>query len=318
VDRYPKPHLSFADQLKLLIDRGMEVTDPAMAADYLERIGYYRLGAYWYSLREWDKDHPGVRSEHFVEGSRFQDVVDLYVFDKRLRLLLFDMVERIEVAVRVDVAYLLGEKDRFAQTNASLFDSRFAKKPAGSLEKTKHEKWLLKYDKAIADSREVFVTEFKKKYDLPLPIWISKELWDFGMLSTLYAGMLVPDKQKIAGIYGIPDWRVMQSWLWTLSVSRNVMAHHARLWNSNLVAQPRLPTVGSLPSFDHLVGDTRVIARVYVVLCIMIHFLGIICPRSSWKKRLRQHLETLPKMPLVSLADMGFPSGWQDQALWKR
>jgi abortive infection bacteriophage resistance protein len=70
---------------------------------------------------------------------------------------------------------------------------------------------------------------------LPLPIWVSVELWEFGMLSTFYQGMSVVDKSVIAMKYGVPDWQVMQSWLRSLNFVRNVAAHHSRLWNKNLV-----------------------------------------------------------------------------------
>ena len=101
---YPKPWKSYADQLDQLIDRGMVVTDRVRALDYLERIGYYRLSGYWFAFRERSEplcllDKHGrkpkkVRVERialdaFRAGITFQNAVDLYVFDKQLRLLGF-------------------------------------------------------------------------------------------------------------------------------------------------------------------------------------------------------------------------------------
>src|SRR5690625_7504485 len=85
-----KPWKSMSDQLALLKGRGLLVDNESAALDYLTRIGYYRLSGYWYPLREIDK-HASlqlkrpVRSDHFVSGSHFEDVVKLYVFDKKLR-----------------------------------------------------------------------------------------------------------------------------------------------------------------------------------------------------------------------------------------
>jgi abortive infection bacteriophage resistance protein len=111
--------LTFEQQLDLLKGRGLEVTDDLRALDCLRRIGYYRLSAYWYPLRALtvlqDPETGALshrREDEFVEGARFQDVVGLYVFDKHLRLLLADALERIEVAVRVSIAYLLGSRSR--------------------------------------------------------------------------------------------------------------------------------------------------------------------------------------------------------------
>lgn len=69
-----------------------------------------------------------VRLDEFVPGSRFEDVVKLYVFDKKLRLLAMDALERIEMAVRVDVAYLLGKRDPCAYENPDCLDGNFTKK----------------------------------------------------------------------------------------------------------------------------------------------------------------------------------------------
>ncbi len=90
-----KPWLSFADQLQRLQERGLRVDNPAAALDYLERLGYYRLSGYWYPLRAIDQaassaQGKAVRLNTFVPDSRFEDVVRLYVFDKKLRLLALD------------------------------------------------------------------------------------------------------------------------------------------------------------------------------------------------------------------------------------
>lgn len=101
----PKPWISFEDQLQLLKARGMQVDDDAAALDYLERIGYYRLSGYWYPMRQIDKEESDlqkapVRSDRFLPESRFEDAVRLYVFDKKLRLLALDALERIETPAK--------------------------------------------------------------------------------------------------------------------------------------------------------------------------------------------------------------------------
>lgn len=129
-----KPWRSFADQLQQLRDRGLQVDNPVAALDYLERLGYYRLSGYWYPLRAVDPvasvaQGKAVRLDGFGSGSRFEDVVRLYVFDKKLRLLALDALERIEMAVRVDVAHLLGRRDPRAHESAACLHGNFTKKP---------------------------------------------------------------------------------------------------------------------------------------------------------------------------------------------
>ena len=108
---FSKPYLSVPAQIALLKSRGLAITDNARAIAALERIGYYRLSGYWYPLRTSVVTNPGsarVIQDDFRSGSELGQIIDLYVFDKKLRLLTLDAIERIEVALRTDIALLLG------------------------------------------------------------------------------------------------------------------------------------------------------------------------------------------------------------------
>jgi abortive infection bacteriophage resistance protein len=221
------------------------------------------------------------------------------------------------VAVRVDIAYLLGGKDPFAYNNPTLLHGNFTKKinPLNGL--TKYEEWHSKHAQLIQRSKEDFATHYKTKYGLPLPIWVAIELWDFGLLSTFYQGMAVNDKDVIAKKYDVYSWQVMESWLRSLNYVRNVVAHHSRLWNRNLIDQPKLAKSGEMPAFDHLVGSVHMTSRVYVILCILAHFIKNICPRSSWCKRVIELIDSFPNSEHIKMKDMGFPDNWKNQSLWR-
>lgn len=169
----------------------------------------------------------------------------------------------------------------------------------------------------INRSKEDFAEHYKAKYGLPLPIWVAIELWDFGLLSMFYKGMTVRDKAEIAAKYSIPDWQVMESWLRCLNYVRNVVAHHSRLWNRNLIDQPKLAKKGEMPAFDSYVGNVHVTSRVYVVLCILAHFMKHVCPRSSWQLRLADLVRSFPKAAHINVHDMGFPKDWEQHVFWK-
>jgi abortive infection bacteriophage resistance protein len=129
-----KPWKTMTEQLALLKSRGLQVDDETAALDYLARIGYYRLSGYWYPLREIDRAESAVqnkpiRTDNFISNSHFEDVVKLYVFDKRLRLLALDALERIEMAIRVDVAHLLGEQNACAHETPPACMVTLQKKP---------------------------------------------------------------------------------------------------------------------------------------------------------------------------------------------
>ena len=319
---YHKPHLDIAGQIALLRSRGMDVADPAKAASYLERIGYYRLSGYWYPLRQsriilGANGKPATQViDDFRAGTSFGQAVDLYVFDKRLRLLFLDAIERIEVAMRVDIALLLGARDPWVHRKVAFLPGSFARRIIPRTGRTAHQDWLSRLDQLTARSKDEFVRHFTARYNGPLPIWIAIELWDFGMLSTFLAGMAVADQVLIGTKYGVQRPELLASWMRGINLVRNICAHHGRLWNRSLVDQPKPPKVGELPLLDHIATDVFAQSRLYGVAAPMWFLLRTINPTTTWSARLRDQLTAFPAAPGAAIAQSGFPDGWNMLPLW--
>jgi len=326
---YLKPWRSYEDQLDLLISRGLEVTDRPKALEYLKRIGYYRLSGYWFPFRERsgalvlldDRGRKPARPnkvesialDSFKPGATFENAVKLYVFDKQLRLLALDALERIEIALRVDISHTLGKLDRFAYLRADLFHPAFSHQLDKDSGVSRHHDWLGKHAQLISRSKEEFVRHNKAKYGLPLAIWVVCEVWDFGTMSKLFAGMREQEQDVISIKYGISDGRIFASWLRSLNYLRNVCAHHSRLWNRNIVDQPRLPTaeeVAWVAQFEHY---PHAKARCYLLLCLTRHLLRVVNPNSTWPGRVQAILRSFPDLRHLglSLAAMGVPDDWE-------
>lgn len=333
---YKKPWMSYEEQLELLIARGMRVTDRGKALEYLRRIGYYRLSGYWYAFRKrsgkfcvLDKDGRRVNKkksskpledtlalDDFKEGATFKNVVDLYVFDKQLRLLAMDALERIEIALRVDISHTLGKIDPFAYERPGLLHEKFSVIRDKKTGVTKHQQWLEKHKRLIDRSGEMFVAHHRDRYGYPLAIWVACELWDFGTMSMLFGGLREPEQDAIAQRYGVENGRIFASWLRSLNYLRNVCAHHARLWNRNVSAQPQLPAAGELDWVKEVEEDRHARARCFLLLLIVRHVLQDINPRSTWSERMKRHLKGFARLELdhlgLNLRGMGAPDGWEN------
>jgi abortive infection bacteriophage resistance protein len=318
---YNKPHLSVPDQLALLEKRGMAVTDRPRAIQYLERIGYYRLSGYWHPLRKTvpagqRHGRPAFQFlDEFLPGVTFSQAVELYVFDKRLRLLFLDAIERIEVALRVQVALLLSSRDPWAHRDPSQLDGNFARVRDSRTGWTKFESWLARVDAAEQRSKEDFVTHFRARYSSDLPMWVAIELWDFGTLSTFLAGMKFVDQQAIAARYSLRR-ELLLSWVRSINYVRNVCAHHARLWNMSPVDYPRPPRVGEMTILDHLAHDPHAQSRLYAVAVAVQLFLRTVNPTTSWNQRLKELLAGFPAAPGAVIGQSGFPPSWENLPLW--
>lgn len=315
---YAKPYLDVHGQIAQLKARGMTITDDAKAHAYLSRLGYYRLSGYWYPFRRSTQtadpaDKPIIAvHDDFKPGSEFRHVIELYVFDKRLRLLALDAIERIEVCLRVEIALLLGKRDPLGHRNARELDVRFTSAAHGE---SGHQKWLRRLNDAESRSKEEFVKSFRSKYDGDLPIWMTIELWDFGLLSVFYAGMRHSDREAIAARYGV-NQHLMKSWLRSINHLRNICAHHARLWNRAIADQPAMPKHGTIHELDHIAGHPNATFRIYAIVAIIRYLLKRINPTSTWAQRMSEQVAAFPAIPGLSVEQSGFPPNWRIEALW--
>lgn len=321
--QYVKPYLTVAAQVELLRGRGMRISDTAKVESCLHRIGYYRLSGYAYPFRhrELFQNADGSQAERIFENFRpnteFSTVMELYVFDKKLRLLFLDAIERIEVALRVEVALLLGKYGALSYRDATFFN-RFFTTPDAISREAPHQKFLTKLDEAFFRSKDEFAIHFAATYSSKPPIWMSIEVWDFGCLATILSGMKDSDLNEFSALYALPKRRYLTSWSQSINFVRNICAHHGRLWNRPIVQQPASPGHGDLLFLEHLSDDEHAKRRLYAVAAIIQYFMRIVHPSSTWSKRLMEHLSTLPKSPHLSARHMGFPNGWEELALWTK
>lgn len=213
---FNKPPTTYAQQLVLLTDRGMRIDHPDRAAFYLQHLNYYRLGAYWLPF---EADHG---SHRFVAGTSFEDVLNLYIFDRELRLLLLDAIERFEVSVRSQWAYHLAHEHG---PHAHL-------DPALALNAPRWRTNLDRLSEEVSRSDETFIRHLTRTYreELP-PVWAVCEVMSLGLLSRWYNNLKpMATRRAISSVY-LTDQRVLESWLHHLTFIRNLCAHHSRLWN---------------------------------------------------------------------------------------
>lgn len=295
--QFHKPYTSPQDLVSLLQSRGLAISDTARAERYLEYIGYYRLSAYMYPLLQMPKEQHVYKT-----GASFDQVLMLYRFDKKLRLLIFNEIEKIEVAVRSAIVNSGSEftGDPFWMTNSANFASH--KAFLKTMELIDHE---------IQRSREDFIVHFKQTYtDAYPPAWILAEILPFGVMTNIYSNIKKPQlKKRISLKFGL-QVDPFNSWLTIVTLTRNSCCHHARVWNKQNTIRPMIPNIMNgrwitIPT-DPL--------RVYFDLCIIKYFLNIISPQNDMRDKI---IKLLSDFPNIDTNAMGFPIGWQNEPLWQ-
>lgn len=294
--KYTKPPLSFEKQAELLLDRGL-IADKDQLVNHLQNVNYYRLSAYLYPYRE--------KNEHFKPGTTLELVWDQYRFDRQLRLLVMDAIERVEVAVKAQITTHFTQKYKSAQPHLHQknFDVACDISTIGQL--------VNQIRSNTKRSREVFLDHFTRKYkNQDLPLWMAVEIMTFGNMFTLFNCLSKHDQVVIADYFKVPS-KVFHSWLKCLNYIRNICAHHSRLWNRELAIKPFIPRDDSkwhdpIELMDHQ-------NRIFSVLTILKYLVRIAAPQSQWGERLQSLLSCHPTLPLQW---MGFPECWEDCLIW--
>lgn len=293
---YTKVAITYAEQLDKLKRRGLIIDDEPVFLDLLEKKSYYRLSGYWYPLLDDKKHHV------FKSGANFNSAYSLYKFDRDLRQLVIKELEKIEIAVRAKMIYILSHRfGPFWYTDPSLFRNTKA-----------HAETLNKLSDEFRRSDAQFINAFRKKYiDRLPPSWTAFEIISFGSISRLFAE-LIPGKSKreVAYYFGLDD-KTFTSWLHGLVYVRNLCAHHSRLWNRVMRIQPTIPRN---PKNYWLRNMSIPNNKTYYVLSMILYLLTSINEKNSV---VADFIALLAKYPNVYVGAMGFPSGWEREPLWQ-
>lgn len=310
---YYKTPLSFQDQLSLLKQRDLIVDNEPKAIDYLREISYYRLSAYFLPYQK--------TKDKFNPNTNFKQIIDTYSFDRELRLLVFDCIERIEVAIRTQMVYGMSMQynDSHWQDNQNLFITPYYNKIGNLVDPYSDFQSIISKAKT-ARTPEVFIKHYIDNYNKPSnpPSWMCLELLTMGELSHLYRGLKNnSDKKRIANFFDVHP-TVFVSWLHTLTYVRNICAHHSRLWNRDLAIEPEklLKPVGNWISkpFENN-------KRMFYFICVLKYLITRANPGNSLKYRLQNLFKKYPTVPIqyIGIPSDGKGNGldWENEPIWK-
>lgn len=270
------------EQLKKLTDRGCFIADEAFAKRKLRQINYYRLTAYFLPFRD---------GKRYREGTTFDTVYRIYEFDRKLRNLVFGVVEEVELMLRMQLSHYHGLKyGALGYMDASNFNNWH-----------NDERFKEHIQKAIEQNKEQpFVKHHIDNYDSQFPIWVIIELFTMGELSFFFSDMLKADKKKIAkDLFGTTD-RNVSSWLLCLTNLRNYCAHYTRLYFTKFGTIPATPN-----GFPYTLQD-----RAFDYLLV----LKFLYPDYElWNNSFLIQLKSLIEeySGVINMDHIGFPENWE-------
>ncbi|SHJ61903.1 Abortive infection bacteriophage resistance protein [Reichenbachiella agariperforans] len=271
------------------------------ASHFLANISYYRLKGYWWDMQLDFSKHK------FHPNSYFEDVIDRYNFDRHLRLILFDAIERIEIALRTQMIYHLSlSYGSLWYQDANLFPNTII-----------HAKNLTSLMKEFGYSQEVFIVDHKRRFPNDDPeSWKLLEIASLGTLSKIYKslGHHLPEKAKIANGLGLNLHNELSSWLEAIVYVRNIIAHHSRLWSRNMVKRPVESIRNPKGNWFDKPLDPLQTKRPFLIISTMIYLCDKVTPNHQVKSKI---IKLIQENPTIQIHKLGFLKDWDKTTLWK-
>ncbi len=295
-----KPAYTIAAQIELLKSRGMLFKNEANAPHFLSNISYYRLKGYWWDMQA------DVTKHTFNSGTYFEDIIDRYNFDRHLRLILFDAIERIEIGLRSKMIYHLSiAYGPLWYLDVAIFDNAAI-----------HGQILTDLNKEFSRSQEIFIKDHKQRFpNQDADAWKIIEVASMGTLSKLYKNLKhqLPEKSVIAKEMGLNLHSELSSWLEAITYVRNIVAHHSRLWSRSMVKRPVERIInpkGAWFSGALLPVQSK---KPFLIISCMVYLCNEVTPNHQIKSKLLQLINSNPTTPVYKL---GFLNNWHNQPIW--
>ena len=280
-----KQPTTYNQQIEKLRSRGCQVSDVPFCTKVLSQINYYRLSAYFLPFKKPDGN--------YLHGTDFNDIYQIYEFDRALRNLLFVAIEEVEIFLRAQFAYFHSHKYGVTgYLDAANYNTRH-----------RHDKFEKLLEAEIQNNRKVlFVQHHLTNYGGQFPIWVITELFTFGMLSYFYNDLPMTDQKHLARelFHTVP--KNLISWFRCCTDLRNICAHYGRLYFRIFTAIP-----ANLPDLEKS-AERRLFG---VILALMTLYPDA----NKWNSEIYNRLKNLMILysPVIKLNHIGFPADWESK-----
>lgn len=296
-----------------LADRGLDVGDKDRAARYVRQIGYYRLSGYLEFFEDQPRKQDQTREHSLRDGVHLDQVIAIYVFDRKLRLLITEALERVEVALRSEWSNALVEHTK--DPHAWLCSNHFRRSGRYSAQdRSDHAISQLK----SSCSNNLAIQHYYNHYTDPPhpPTWVMVEQLSFGELSHWFEGTRIPEvRRSVALKFNLGTPALASETFAALTYIRNLCAHHAQCWNKLMLKEP--PLLDRLrDDYVYFTDKSRVIKpdrHIYNYLVVLAFILNHLNPKSTWRARL---VALVAERTPDQLKRMAFPADWHQRNVW--
>ena len=331
---FDKSHLEYSTLVSHMRHLGLSIDDDDEAHRILSTIGYHRLGGYRYPFRRLlapEQQRPQWhewRSDTYMDGARFDDVVALERFDDALRTLLLEGLFTFEIGLRNAISHVVGRTTLLGYMDESFLDATTCAEliTVDGEKMTKLDSWTASINESVEralKSENDAVLHHIHKYGAPVPIWTAMEILSFGKLPFFLEMVSQQTLNEVASVFGLRQGQRLRAWVFALGDLRNLSAHGARVWNRQMKRPLKVISAAVDDRLLHLAADTHndlQPRRLYQVSAALAYCLQSLDNTSDWPQRFTRLLDAFPSLTikLDPLESMGIPAGWHAERLWSR
>lgn len=278
-----KNFFTFEEQLQCIVDKGFIVSDKDKCLKFLQKVNYYKISAYFSQFK--------TKDGTYKSNVDFECVYKMYEFDRKIRNLIFSIIEEIELHLRTQLAYY----------HASCYGALGYLNSENYNKYHKHSCFIDKIQQECVrkNSSNPIISHHQNKYEGKIPIWVIVEFFSIGMLSKFYADMKTQDKKAISKQIFDTSFIYLDTWLKCLTILRNKCAHYSRLYNTRFIVRPKLNL--SVDKNPFLFEQLIVLKNLYT-------------NSKTWNNNFMVSLVTLIEeyMEYINLENIGFSENWKE------
>ena len=212
---------SIEEQVEILRNKGLVIEDDEYVKSILLRENYFFLMGYRHSFLKKDA------SRKFIEGTSFNELYSLFMFDRAFRNIIFKNILIVENNYKSIFSYVLsgnyGYKEKDYLNPSNFVQSEDKKSQVSDLIRK------LKRQYRVNGKQHGATSHYMVNYGY-IPLWIGIKVISFGLMSELYSILKSEDASRIAKIYNI-EVKSLEVFLPILANYRNLCAHEDILFD---------------------------------------------------------------------------------------
>ena len=309
-----KTFKSLEEQIEIFENKGLVIENKDYAREVLLRENYFFLNGY---RRMFMKNADKSR---FIDGTKFEELYSLFLFDRRIRNIMFKNILIVENNLKSILSYQLSKKYGYREHDylkSSTFNNTFENKRRVSdlISKMKRQ---IKNNAATHAATKHYATNYGY-----IPLWVLVKVLSFGIVVEMFSILKKEDQYDIIELYGL-DLKTFNLYLSILSNYRNLCAHEDIVYDNRTqraiddsIYHRKLKI--SMMDNEYIYGKDDLFA----LLIILKSFLkdsevkDLVCEFENAINNLEYNLRSIPVAKILD--KMGFPDNWMDiQSITKK